>query len=295
MERLLQTINRDALIRLQFMPGVGLAGRRKVWQFLQTESNVPLTLTNLLDCLALPEIKAKQLANCWRDSRLSDTIARNHQFGKVTTILDEDYPTYLKEMYAAPLVLFSRGNWRLTQQAGLAVVGARQATAYSYTTLKQWLPAVIATKIPIISGLAAGVDALSHQLAVQHNGHTIGIIGTGLDIAYPAANRSLQQTLMRTQLVISEYPLGTGPARHRFPERNRIIAGLAQSVLVTEAAIHSGSLITANVGLQENRNVMAIPGRVTDPLSAGCNALISAGATPVCNVEGILNELQFQS
>ncbi|MYV16678.1 DNA-processing protein DprA [Furfurilactobacillus milii] len=295
MERLLQTINRDALIRLQFMPGVGLAGRRKVWQFMQAEPNVLLTLTNLLDCLALPEIKAEQLANCWRDSQLSNTITRNHQFGKVTTILDEDYPTYLKEMYAAPLVLFSRGNWQLTQQAGLAVVGARQATAYSYTTLKQWLPAVIATKIPIISGLAVGVDALSHQLAVQHNGHTIGVIGTGLDIAYPAANRSLQQTLMQTQLVISEYPLGTGPARHRFPERNRIIAGLAQSVLVTEAAIHSGSLITANIGLQENRNVMAIPGRVTDPLSAGCNALISAGATPVCNVETILNELQFQS
>lgn len=118
MERLLLTINRDALIRLQFMPGVGLAGRRKVWQFLQAEAKVPLTLTNLLACLALPETKANQLINCWRDSRLSDTIARNQQFSKITTILDEDYPAYLKEIYTAPLVLFSRGNWQLTQQPG---------------------------------------------------------------------------------------------------------------------------------------------------------------------------------
>ncbi len=294
MERLQQTLNRDALIRLQFMPGVGLAGRRKVWQCLQTDPEVHLTLANLLDVLALTTEKSSILANAWQDAELSEKITQNRQMTKITTILDDDYPPHLKEIYAAPMVLFSRGNWELTQQAGLAVVGARQATAYSYTTLQAWLPAIVATEIPIISGLAAGVDALSHQLAVQHHGRTIAIVGTGLDIAYPAANQSLQHELMRTQLVISEYPLGTKPARHRFPERNRIIAGLAQSILVTEAAIHSGSLITANIGLQENRNVLAIPGRVMDALSAGCNALISAGATPACGVADILNELQFQ-
>ncbi|WP_407880441.1 DNA-processing protein DprA [Furfurilactobacillus entadae] len=192
----------------------------------------------------------------------------------------------------APLVLFSRGNWRLAQTSGLAIVGSRKASPYAYTVLNQWLPTSVNRQLPIISGLAAGVDALSHQQALMNHGATIAVIGTGLDVAYPAANRSLQQRLTREQLVISEYPLKTPPARFRFPERNCIIAGLSQAILVVEAAARSGSLITANIGLQENRTILAVPGRITDPMSAGCNALIAAGAVPVTCAADVLLTLQ---
>ncbi|GEK27763.1 DNA-processing protein DprA [Furfurilactobacillus siliginis] len=292
MQTLITKLNHDFLVRLQLVPGIGLAARRKVWQFLQDHLDEPLTIKQVAQLLALDAIGCTQLFNNWHDDRLTATVLANEQHSQVVTIVDDAYPQHLRELYAAPLALFCHGNLALLNDAGLAIVGARQATTYSYALLKQWLPELVGIKRPIISGLAAGVDSLSHQLAMNNRGQTVAVIGTGLDVAYPASNQSLQQKIASEQLLVSEYPLGTTPAKHHFPERNRIIAGLAQAILVTEAAIHSGSLITANIGLQENRDVLAVPGRVTDRLSAGCNALIAAGATPVSSAEDILNELR---
>lgn len=292
MHTLITKLNHDFLVRLQLMPGIGLAAKRKVWQFLQDHLDEPLTIKQVAQILALETADCTQLFNRWHDDQLTEAVLANEQHSQVITIVDTAYPRHLRELYAAPLVLFCHGNLDHLIEPGLAIVGARQATTYSYALLRQWLPELVAANRPIVSGLAAGVDSLSHQLAMTNHGQTVAVIGTGLDVTYPASNQSLQQKLTEQQLVISEYPLGTPPAKHHFPERNRIIAGLSQAILVTEAAMHSGSLITANIGLQENRNVLAVPGRVTDRLSAGCNALIAAGATPVSSATDVLNELR---
>lgn len=149
---------------------------------------------------------------------------------------------------------------------------------------------MIQQQLVLVSGLAKGVDGLTHQLALKHHGKTIAVIGNGLDISYPSCNRALQTQIAHAGLLLSEYPLESRPLKYHFPLRNRIIAGLCKTVLVVEARHHSGSLITANLALQENRNVLALPGRINDINSTGCNELIAAGAKPVLNSNDILEE-----
>lgn len=155
------------------------------------------------------------------------------------------------------------------------------------------LPPLQKVGIGIVSGLAKGVDAMVHQSYLRHGGVPIGVIGTGLDIAYPLASRQLQAQVATAGILLSEYPHGMGPQKHHFPARNRIIAGLCQTTVVIEAAKNSGSLITANLALQENRNVLAVPGPINAPMSVGCNELIRAGAGCVIDGTTIIQEIQF--
>ncbi|WP_318766100.1 DNA-processing protein DprA [Lactiplantibacillus carotarum] len=172
----------------------------------------------------------------------------------------------------------------------LAVVGARQSTSYGARCVSRLLTPLVPEKLTIVSGLAVGIDGWSHRTALNCGLPTIAVIGTGLDAYYPRENATLQRRVGQVGLLISEYPLGTGPARYRFPERNRIIAGLCQTLIVIEARERSGSLITANLALQNNRNVLAVPGPIDAPLSVGCNQLIAAGAKPVLNSRHIIEE-----
>lgn len=207
------------------------------------------------------------------------------------TILDKRYPSQLQEIYSPPVVLFYQGDIELLDSKKLlGVVGARQCSSYALQALTQLLPNVIQQQLVLVSGLAKGVDGLTHQLALKHHGKTIAVIGNGLDISYPSCNRALQTQIAHAGLLLSEYPLESRPLKYHFPLRNRIIAGLCQTVLVVEARHHSGSLITANLALQENRNVLALPGRINDINSMGCNELIAAGAKPVLNSNDILEE-----
>ncbi len=178
----------------------------------------------------------------------------------------------------------------LLNTQSLAVVGARQMTSYGEATLKGILPVIIKRGITVISGLAAGVDGLSHEITLKNQGKTIGVIGSGIDQVYPRNHQYLQRAVAEQGLVISEYGLGEEPIAWHFPERNRIIAGLAETLLVVEAKKRSGSLITANIALEENRNVCAIPGRIDAPLSLGCNQLIAAGAKPITEAKDLLDE-----
>ncbi|MGP4116733.1 DNA-processing protein DprA [Levilactobacillus zymae] len=188
------------------------------------------------------------------------------------------------------MVLYFQGRLDLVARPQLAVVGSRHPTTYAFTAMRQLLPAVSRQGVCLISGLAQGVDTLAHQVALAHGGATIAVVGTGLGRCYPAQNRALMDQLSQTQLVVSEYPWNAKGAKHHFVERNRIISGLCQSVLVVEAAHHSGSLITAKT-LQENRNVLAVPGNIDGQNSVGTNELILAGAKPILNSEYIMEEL----
>lgn len=212
---------------------------------------------------------------------------------KFMTLLDADYPSALAEIYQPPVLLFYRGRRELLTQRKLAIVGARMCTTYSQHCLRQLLPELVQANLVTVSGLASGVDTLVHQETLIAGGQTIAVIGNGLNISYPRTNQLLQARLGQEGLVLSEYLPDAPPQKFHFPQRNRIIAGLAVGTLVTEAKQRSGSLITANLALQENRNVYAIPGGLFSPLSVGTNELIQAGALPVLKASDILDDLSL--
>ena len=206
---------------------------------------------------------------------------------------DALYPKRLKEIYFPPVVLFYKGRLELFNRLSIGIVGARNHTPYSKEALEYILPDILKRKVSIISGLARGVDSLAHQLTLDLNGETIAVIGNGINICYPKENQSLYDTIGSKGLILSEYPLNSPPLKFHFPYRNRIIAGLSHGLCVIEAKLHSGSLITANVALSENRQVFALPGNITSEYSKGTNELITAGAFPIRNANDILESLHY--
>ena len=241
--------------------------------------------------LKLGQTQKNDLWDALQSKQLAQKVRQNLKVSHFLTILDKRYPSQLQEIYSPPVVLFYQGDIEmLVYKKIIGVVGARQSSSYSLQAVTQLLPNVIQQQLVLVSGLAKGVDGLTHQLALKYHGKTIAVIGNGLDISYPSCNRALQTQIAHAGLLLSEYPLESRPLKYHFPLRNRIIAGLCQTVLVVEARHHSGSLITANLALQENRNVLALPGRINDINSTGCNELIAAGAKPVLNSNDILEE-----
>lgn len=206
---------------------------------------------------------------------------------------DALYPKRLKEIYLPPVVLFYKGRLELFNRLSIGIVGARNHTPYSKEALEYLLPDILERKVSIISGLARGVDSLAHQLTLDLNGETIAVIGNGINICYPKENQSLYDAIGKKGLILSEYPLDSPPLKFHFPYRNRIIAGLSHGLCVIEAKLHSGSLITANVALSENRQVFALPGNITSEYSKGTNELITAGAFPIRNANDILDSLHY--
>ena len=206
---------------------------------------------------------------------------------------DALYPKRLKEIYLSPIVLFYKGRLELFNRLSIGIVGARNHTPYSKEALEYLLPDILERKVSIISGLARGVDSLAHQLTLDLHGETIAVIGNGINICYPKENQSLYDAIGKKGLILSEYPLDSPPLKFHFPYRNRIIAGLSHGLCVIEAKLHSGSLITANVALSENRQVFALPGNITSEYSKGTNELITAGAFPIRNANDILDSLHY--
>ena len=209
-------------------------------------------------------------------------------------LYDADYPLLLKEIYCPPLLLFYQGDYSILQDhLCLGVVGARLATDYGLKLVDQLIPDLIRRskgQIALVSGLAKGIDRRAHEATMMAEGRTIGVIGAGLDCYYPRQNSLLQKKMMKEELVLSEYPLGSTPQKFHFPERNRIIAGLSRGVLVIEAKQRSGSLITAYNGLDENRDIFACPGSLLTDESAGCHKLIQQGAFLTTKSADILEE-----
>ena len=203
------------------------------------------------------------------------------------------YPQRLKEIYLPPVVLFYKGRLELFNRLSIGIVGARDHTEYSKEALEYLLPDILERKVSIISGLARGVDSLAHQLTLDLKGETIAVIGNGINVTYPKENKGLYDAIGRKGLILSEYPLDSPPLKFHFPYRNRIIAGLSHGLCVIEAKLHSGSLITANVALSENRQVFALPGNITSEYSKGTNELITAGAFPIRNANDILDSLHY--
>lgn len=210
------------------------------------------------------------------------------------TFLDAAYPQKLREIYNPPALLYYQGDLQLLNRPAVAIVGARQSSFYTQTVVHSLVPALVQAKVVTVSGLAEGADGWCHQITLDNHGQTIGVVGNSLDYYYPAVNRQLQMNVAQKGLLLSEYPPTTRPQKYFFPQRNRIIAGLCQTLVVTQAKKRSGSLITAQLALQENRNVWAAPGPLDSSLSQGCNELIAAGARPYFAAADLLAELELE-
>lgn len=208
----------------------------------------------------------------------------------VLCVHDDDYPALLKEIHDPPSLLYYRGRRELLNQVLFAVVGSRRPSRMGYSDAQAFAKALGLAGFTTVSGMALGVDAAAHVGALATPSSTIAVLGTGVDLCYPRSNATLYEQIGREGLLLSEYALGSPPLRHQFPRRNRIISGMSLGVLVVEAAIHSGSLITARQALEQNREVFAIPGSVHNPASRGCNALIKQGAKLVETLTDIVEE-----
>ncbi|UCZ51735.1 DNA-processing protein DprA [Bacillus shivajii] len=209
----------------------------------------------------------------------------------VTTIFQRDYPPLLKQIYDPPWVLYYQGDLSILHNfLPISVVGTRHPSKYAYYELKQLIKPLIEHGFIIISGLALGIDKFSHEIAMNDNGKTAAVCAFGFENVYPRSNLSLFDSLKQSQLVISEYPPYVQPKKWHFPERNRIISGLSMCTLIVEAKEKSGSLITADLAMQQNRDVLALPGRLSQRESVGTNRLIQQGAKLILSVEDILEE-----
>lgn len=203
---------------------------------------------------------------------------------------DAFYPTSLAEIYQPPEFIYARGKRQLLMQEKLAVVGSRKPTVYGLRSMDSLLPGLIDQGLTIVSGMAYGIDSRAHRIALERKGGTIGVNAGGLFHLYPKRNSPLINQLLEEGCVISEFPLDVVPRPFFFPIRNRIVAGISRGVLVIEAALKSGSLITARLGLEQNKDIFALPGRIDSPMSEGTHFLIQQGAKLVGSYRDILEE-----
>ncbi|MGI9287853.1 MAG: DNA-processing protein DprA, partial [Pseudomonadales bacterium] len=212
----------------------------------------------------------------------------------VVTWEDPRYPSLLREIPAPPPLLYVNGSVELLDSMQIAMVGSRHASAAGLETARQFGAELSRSGLTVTSGLALGIDAACHRGALQTDSPTIAVVATGLDSVYPRRHDALAQQIAQNGAIVSEFPLGTAPNAKHFPQRNRLISGLSLGVLVVEAALRSGSLITARYALEQNREVFAIPGSINSPVSKGCNALIQQGAKLVETTGDVLAELPSQ-
>ncbi|MBK7228319.1 MAG: DNA-protecting protein DprA [Ignavibacteriales bacterium] len=215
--------------------------------------------------------------------------------GRIITVWDEAFPPLLKKIYDPPLVLNVLGNFDEKDKYSIAVVGTRQPTNYGKIQAEKIVSDLVEQNITIVSGLARGIDSVAHSSALKNNGRTIAVIGSGLDVIYPAENKKLFNEIKENGVIISEFNLGTLPNAENFPKRNRIISGLTLGTLVIETAITGGAMQTARLALDQNREVFAIPGNLGVKQSEGTNMLIQRGeAKLIKSAEDILIELELK-
>ncbi len=266
------------------------------------------TFLKLLTCFGSPQAILDAPRSVLHDCRLKeDTVEALHNpdwqhidktltwlaehDGQLLTLADTGYPELLKQITDPPAFLYVLGNVSLLNTPQIAMVGSRNPTHSGADTAFDFAAHLARSGLTVTSGMALGIDAQCHHGALSVQGRSVAVIGTGIDRIYPASNKQLAKLLAQQGVIISEFPLGTAPLSQNFPLRNRIISGLSLGVVVVEAALKSGSLITARQAIEQNREVFAIPGSIHSPQSRGCHALIRQGAKLVETAQDLLEEL----
>ena len=283
----------EALLHLCALPGVGPATVRRL------VSKAGSAAGALSSPRVLREVAGPAAALAARDPSVRAQVARALDVArrmdmKLVLSTDEAYPRRLHHLADPPPVLFLRGDVSLLQRPGVAVVGARRATARARGVAERLGAAVAGTGTPVVSGLALGVDAAAHRGALEAGGPTVAVLGRGADRAYPPANGALFARILRNGLVVSEFLPGTPPLPHNFPRRNRILAALASTLVVVEAGLRSGALITVEHALDLGLDVWAVPGPIEEAVTAGTNGLLADGARPLVSVDGFVRAVLGQ-
>jgi DNA processing protein len=278
-------------IELTLVPGVGSSVQRRL---LET-------------CRELPQIfalKAGTLAGMGVPPDSAEALTARHYRSMSEEILDwcgregcrlllrgtPGYPSLLDEIYDPPLVLYTRGDPVALDASAVAIVGTRKPTPYGLQMAEGLAGDLACRGVVVISGLARGIDAAAHRGSLEAHGRTIAVLGCGIDVTYPREHRRLTEKIQEKGMILSEFPPGTSPAPQNFPVRNRIISGLAIGALIVEASEYSGSLITARLAMEQNREVFAVPGNLTSPGSFGPNFLIKQGAKLVQSWRDVVEE-----
>jgi len=212
---------------------------------------------------------------------------------ELITIVDSGYPEYLKQISLPPLVLYVRGELKEQDNNAIAIIGTRKPSQYGKKITRKLSYDLAEKGVTIVSGLAKGLDSHAHAAALEADGRTIAVLGSGLECLYPKENKKLAKQIEKSGAVISEFPLETAPYRSNFPIRNRIISGLSLGTIVVEAALKSGSLITAGFALEQNRTIFAVPGNIDSPYSEGTNNLIKQGAVIANNADAVFKEIPY--
>lgn len=285
-----------AWLQLLETPGIGRQTARRLLAAFGTPTAV-LTASEA----ALAGVVGAALARLLREppAGLADLCERTLTWlaaepGRaILTLGDPDYPATWLQLPDPPLLLYTQGDLTLLQRPALAIVGSRRPTPDGADHARQFAAALSAAGLTVISGLATGVDGAAHQGALDGVGRTIAVVGTGLDRVYPSSHHALARRIAAEGLLLSEFALGTAPLPANFPQRNRIIAAHALGTLVVEAALKSGSLITARLAAEAGREVFAIPGSIHNPQSRGCHMLIRQGAKLVESTQDVLEELRL--
>lgn len=278
-------------LALNQISGLGNEGLRRLLQAFGSPAHIFATPAHALKQLVKPAV-AEAIALGVDEDALAPTFSwLEDPNNAIVTLADADYPQALLNISDPPLLLYVKGKRELLNRPALAVVGSRNSTAQGQSNAEAFSQAISAAGMCVVSGMAHGIDAAAHRGGLREAGSSIGVIGTGLDKVYPAANRELAHQLAQQGALISEFPLGTPPLAANFPRRNRIISGLSLGCLVVEASLQSGSLITARMALEQGREVFAIPGSIHAPQAKGCHHLIKQGAKLVERAQDILEEL----
>jgi DNA processing protein len=291
-------MNIHALLRLSSVPRIGPQKIRALVAHFKTPENV--FQARARELITVPGIDRKLASNILRhtngDKFADDQLKRlNKLGGRIVSVWDKEYPDLLRRIYDPPAFLFILGKFKELDSRAIALVGTRHPSSYGYTVAENMTSDLAKQSITIVSGLARGVDTVVHLTALKFKTRTIAVIGSGLDVPYPPENKKLLDHIAEEGVVVSEFPMGTKPDASNFPRRNRIISGLSLGTVVIESAEDGGALITATTALDQDREVFAVPGNITEKRSAGSNKLIRDGrAKLVTCVEDIFAELRLQ-
>jgi DNA processing protein len=287
---------RDLLIQLNLLPGVGTVRLEALTRHFRDLETFRRATADELTAIGLSRAEAESIVH-ERARRPVETEKEHASRAglQIVTSEDADYPPPLRELRGAPPVLYVRGSlFRELDSPAIAVVGTRRPTPYGRSVAHRLGRALAEAGITVVSGLARGVDGAAHRGALEADGRTLAVLGSGLDRCYPAEHRPLLEAISRRGAAVSEFALGCPPLPANFPRRNRIISGLVRGVVVVEAAERSGSLITARLALEQGREVFAVPGPITSATSRGTHALLRQGARLLGGVEDIFEELDLR-
>jgi len=287
--------SREALVALNMIEHVGPV---RVRQLLEHFGEAPAILSasrhQLRQVRGIGEDTAEAISNWEKTVDLKGELQRIAEFGCHILIQpDEEYPALLRQIYDPPVVLYVKG--RLTQQDknAVAMVGSRMTTHYGIETARKLAYQLAYVGVTVVSGGARGIDTAAHQGALSANGRTVAVLGTGINLIFPAENAELFERIAAHGAVITQFPFNRNADKQSFPIRNRIVAGMTLGTVVVEANLTSGALITANMAVEQGRQVFAVPGRIDSPRSKGCHELIKKGAKLCEGAEDILSEFEY--